>query len=156
MELHGYVYTWNKLVVTTWNYQMLVALLLVSCNWNDMVINTLEINQIHVIFYWVSEYKPRYLLSVLDNCVLCTFALHLADDDIMPNLLVIIIAYKTHWLHFVSSHFCWHWFGISIIVDKFPAFVILNVVVFFWNPDSHSWDLLIAVYLINNFLDKTE
>ena len=55
-----YKYTWNKLVVTPWNYQMLVALLLFRCNWNDMVINTLEINQIHIIFYWVSEYKPHY------------------------------------------------------------------------------------------------
>ena len=27
---------------------------------NDVVINTNEINQIHVIFYWVSEHKPRY------------------------------------------------------------------------------------------------
>ena len=28
-------------------------------HWNDMVINTYEIKQIHIIFYWVSEYKPR-------------------------------------------------------------------------------------------------
>ena len=55
-----YKYTWNELIITTWNYQMLVALLLVSCNWKDMVINALEINQINVIFYWVSEYKSRY------------------------------------------------------------------------------------------------
>ena len=74
---------------------MLVALLLVNCNRNDMVINTLEINQIHVIFYWVSEYKSRYYQYWIIASY-THFALHLADDDSMPNLLVIVIAYKTH------------------------------------------------------------
>ena len=32
---------------------------LVALKFNDMVINTYEIQQIHVIFYWVTEYKPR-------------------------------------------------------------------------------------------------
>ena len=30
----------------------------------------------------------------MDICVLRTFALHLADDDSMPNLLIVVIAYK--------------------------------------------------------------
>ena len=71
---------------------MLVALLLVSCNGNDMVINTLEINQIHITFYWVSEYKSRYYQYWIFASYV--FALHLADDDGMPNLLVTVIAYK--------------------------------------------------------------
>ena len=60
-----------------------------------MDINTLEINQIHIIFYWVSEYKSRYYMYWIFASYV-HFTLHLADDDIMPNLLVIIIAYKTH------------------------------------------------------------
>ena len=59
--------------------------------WNDMVINTYEINQIHVIFYLVSEYKPH-----CHQCVIIASYAHLyyrlAGDDGMPNLLVTVIA----------------------------------------------------------------
>ena len=152
MELHCYEYTWNELVVKTWNYQMLVPLLLVSCNWNDMVINTLQIKQIRVIFYWVSEKKSRYYQYWI-FAFYVHVALHLADDDIKPNLLVVIIISNT----LIAFHF-FAFLLTSILrfyqCRQFLAFVILNVVVFVWNPDSHLWDLLIAVYLINNFLDK--
>ena len=58
---------------------------------NDMVINTYEIQQIQVIFYWVSEYKPHCYQYV----IIASYAhlrYRLADDDGMPNLLVTIIA----------------------------------------------------------------
>ena len=47
---------------------------------NDMVINTYEIQQIYVIFYWVSEYKPRCYQYV----IIASYAhlrYRLADDD---------------------------------------------------------------------------
>ena len=137
MELHGYEYTWNELVVKTWTYQILVALLLVSCIAMTWFINTYEINQIHVTFYWVGEHKPRCYQYV----IIASYAhlrYRLAEDDGMPNLLVTVIAYKLHWLHLISSHFCWHWFCISISVDMFLSIVILNIAVFVWNSDSHS------------------
>ena len=56
-----------------------------------MVINTLEINQIHVIIYWVSEYKPSYYQYWIIASY-AHFALHLADDDSMTNFFVIVIA----------------------------------------------------------------
>ena len=55
----------NKLVVSIWNYPFVVThemrRVLVACYMfvygNDIVINTYEINQIHVTFYLVSTYK---------------------------------------------------------------------------------------------------
>ena len=58
-----------------------------------MVIKTYKIKQIHVTFYWVSEYKPCYY----QHWIIVSYT-HLpyilADDDGMPNLLVTVIAYK--------------------------------------------------------------
>ena len=58
-----------------------------------MVMNTFEINQIHITFYWVSEYKPRYdQYGIIVSYTY--FALHLADDEVMPSQLITAIAYK--------------------------------------------------------------
>ena len=60
-----------------------------------MVINTYEINQIHVTFYWVSEYKPCYYqYGIIAFYAQLRYALHLAENDGMPNLLVTVIAEK--------------------------------------------------------------
>ena len=57
-----------------------------------MVINTYEIQQIHVIFYWVSEYKPRCSQYVIIASYAHLRVTGIADDVGMPNLIVTIIA----------------------------------------------------------------
>ena len=62
----------NEIIVKTCNYQMLIERATGWLHWNDMVITTYEIQQIHVIFYWVSAYKPRcYQYVILRPMHIC-------------------------------------------------------------------------------------
>ena len=105
------------------------------------------------MFYWVSEYKPRYyqyeiiaayahLLQVSRWWWYAKFVCYRYCIEITLSISFLRISVDIDFL-------------VSISVDMFLAFVILNIAVFIWNSDSHAWDLLIAVYLINNLLDKT-
>ena len=53
----------NEVVIKTWKYQMLVWHVTVSA-WNDIVIYTYEIHQIHVTIYWVSTYTENDLVGI--------------------------------------------------------------------------------------------
>ena len=111
-------------------------------HWNDMVINTYKINQIHVTFYWVSEYKPRYY----QYGIIVSYA-HLADDDGMPNLLVTVIAYKhTDCISFLRISVDLY-FGVSISVDiscvcelhKFCSPLQICRSFVSWNGNPHAY-----------------